>query len=303
MPKIVVVGDYNIDLVLYLDRFPERGETLSGNKFYEGPGGKGSNQAIAAARLGAEVTFFGAIGQDHYGQVALHAWQAAGVRTDYLMQTALVSTAVAMIYVDSSGNNMVAVNQGANLLLKPENVETIADDIKAADMVMCTLGVPLDVVRRVFQIAHTAKVPALLNPAPAQSLPSDMLSLAKYLTPNESELAIVAQAGASSVTPESARHIFQRDDQTLIVTQGEAGATWVTHTDMGTVPTFEVDVKDTVGAGDAFNAGLAVALTEGKSLDEAVRFANATAALSVTKQGAVAGMPRREDVDHLLAEA
>ena len=304
MPKLVVVGDYNIDLVLYLDRFPEPGETLHSHKFFEGPGGNGSNLAIAAARLGADVTFFGAIGQDHYGQVALDAWRFAGVRTDYLVQSARSPSGIAMIYVDdNSGDNMVVVNRGANLLLEPVNLEVIADDIASADMLICTLGVPMDVVRRALQIAKRADVPALLNPAPAQIIPSDIIMLAKYLTPNESELEVIAQAGASSVTPESARHIFQRSDQTLIITQGAAGATWVTRSKLETIPTFEVDdVKDTVGAGDAFNAGFAVALCEGKSMKESVRFAHATAALSVKKIGAVAGMPLREDVDAFLAE-
>lgn len=301
MPKLVVVGDYNIDLVLYLDRFPGPGETLTSNKFSEGPGGKGSNQAIAAARLGADVTFFGAIGQDHYGRVALDAWKAAGVRTEYLLQSAHTPSAVALIYVDGGGQTMVAVNPGANRLLEPTHIENIAAAIREADMLMCTLGIPLPVVRRALQVAQAAQVPALLNPAPAQRLPSDILALTKYLTPNHSELEIIAQAGASTVTPTSARHIFQRDDQTLVVTQGDEGATWVTRTHVKTVPAFASAVKDTVGAGDAFSAGLAVALAEGNDIDAAVRFANAVAALSVTRVGAIAGMPHRADVDALLA--
>ena len=302
MAKIVVVGDYNLDFVLYLDRFPTRGETLKGRKFFEGPGGTGSNQAIGAARLGADVTFFGAVGQDNYGDAALRTWEAEGVRVDKVVRSDEEDTAVAMIYVDSSnGDNMVAVTPGANQILQPQHLEEIVGDIAEADLLLCTLGLPLPVVRRALHIADKAAVPTVLNPSPARSIPADILALSRYFTPNDRELEIIARAGASSITLESARHIFQRDDQTMIVPQGEAGSSWVTRTEMQTIPSFETDVKDTVGAGDAFNAGFAVALAERQSLSDAVRFGNATAALSITQVGAVAGMPQRADVDALIA--
>lgn len=301
MAKLFVVGDFNIDLVLYLDRLPRAGETLNAKRFLEGPGGKGSNQAIAAARLGADVTFFGAIGVDYYGSVAERTWAADGVNTSHLRKDAAYQTAMALINVDVDGNNTIAVHQGANLQLSPADVDGAADAIAEADMLMCTLGVPLDVVARACEIAHERGVRVLLNPAPAVELPVSLVAHVDYLTPNETELAVMLGGDSVGEPDALARQLLQRDDQTIIITQGAAGARWITRTDSAQVPTFTVDVVDTVGAGDAFNAGLAVALSEGKPLAEAMRFANATAALSVQTVGAVAGMPARAAVDAMLA--
>lgn len=301
MPKLFVLGDFNMDLVLYLDRLPNAGETLNANRFFEGPGGKGSNQAIAAARLGADVTFFGAIGNDYYGEVAIRTWQREGVNTDYLMQHDNQDTAMALINVDAEGNNTITVHQGANLTVTPEQLEGATSAIAEADIVMCTLGVPLETVQKAFEIAKAHDTTTILNPAPAIALPQSLLQRADYITPNESELSVIANRdlSADDVTA-AARQLLQNNQQTWVVTLGASGAQWVTQADSQQVATYNVEVVDTVGAGDAFNAGFAVALAEGKPLDAAIQFANANAALSVTKIGAVAGMPTRDELNQFL---
>lgn len=304
MAKIFVLGDFNIDLVLYLDRLPRAGETLNANSFFEGPGGKGSNQAIAAARLGADVTFFGAIGKDYYGEVALRAWQENGVNIDDVQQSDEYQTAMALINVDAEGNNTITVHQGANLRLTSAHVESVADAIREADIVMSTLGVDPNIVQQVFKIAKDAHCTTILNPAPATEISPELLQASDYITPNESELGIIAPKEIKSANDtHAAKMLLVRDDQTIVTTLGADGARWVTKTDSKQIATFNVDVVDTVGAGDAFNAAFAVALSEGQELDDAIRFANAAAALSVQKIGAVDGMPMRDDVMALLTSS
>jgi ribokinase len=301
MANIFVVGDFNIDLVLYLDRLPNAGETLNARRFFEGPGGKGSNQAIAAVRLGADVTFLGAIGKDYYGNVATQAWHENGVNIKYLHQDDAYETAMALINVDLAGNNTIAVHQGANLKLTPQHVENATQAIAKSDIVMCTLGIPLAVVQKVFEIADAHNVIKILNPAPAFKLPDKTLRLVDYITPNETELSVIADIDLTNgEITDTARQLLRDDKQVMVITRGSEGAQWITQTGGGHKPALDVDVVDTVGAGDAFNAGLAVALAERKALDEAIIFANVAAALSVTKNGAVDGMPYRQDVDVLL---
>jgi ribokinase len=251
----------------------------------------------------------------------LETWRAEGIDTGWVLQSAESDTAVAMIYVDSAGHNMIAVAQGANLLRKPEDLDSLAESIAGADMLVCTLGVPLAVAERALILAKRAGTPTLLNPAPAARLTRAMLEAADYITPNESELDILlgsanpsgddSRADASGMNGNAAggpadglvsraRALLCRDDQTLIVTLGAEGARWISRAHTELVPAFRVTAVDTVGAGDCFNAAAAVALAEGKPLTEAVRFANAAAALSVTKRGAVAGMPFRKDCEAFL---
>lgn len=302
MPDIFVVADFNIDLVLYLDRLPDPGETLNAHRFFEGPGGKGSNQAIAAARLGADVRMLAAIGDDYYGEVAARTWQENGINTDFLLRDADYQTAMALINVDRAGNNTITVHQGANLELTPAHVAAAESAIAQADIVMSTLGVPLPVVQRAFEIARAHSTRTLLNPAPAVKLPDNLIRLADIITPNETELATIAatDVSVSATLLETVRTMLHDDSQMMVVTRGADGAQYITPTESHLLPTFNVDVVDTVGAGDAFNAGFAVALAEGKSPDAAIRFANACAALSVTKIGAVAGLPHRQAVEDLL---
>lgn len=300
--KIVVVGSFNTDLVSYLQRMPRPGETVHGDTFATGAGGKGSNQAVAAARLGAEVTFIGRVGSDVFANLAYEIWDAEGVSRDYVIQDPDHATGVAPILVDSQGENMIVVVLGANLNIQPSDIDAAKDRIAAADVLLAQLEINLDMVAYALKTAKKLGVATILNPAPATPLSSDTMQLADYLTPNETELETLSgQAGQDDVTGR-ARALLTRDGQTAVVTLGAQGAQIVSQNQSVRLETFEVDVVDTTGAGDAFNAGLAVALAEGRDLPAAVRFANATAALSVTKLGTARSAPRRAEVDALITE-
>lgn len=288
--KIVVVGSFNTDLTTYMERLPRPGETVHGRKFVTGPGGKGSNQAVAAARLGAEVTFVGRVGVDAFGDMALRMWQQEGINTAYVVRDTEQPTGVAPILVDDSGENMIVVALGANLTVSSQDVDAARPAIATADVVIVQLEIRQETTAYALQVAKEYGVRTILNPAPASPLPSEVLALADYLTPNETELEVLGQ-----------RDLLTSDTQTLVMTAGAEGAVW-TRKDgsTGKIPTFVVKVVDTTGAGDAFNGGLSVALAEGKSLTDAIRFANATAALCVTRPGTAPSMPQRAEVDALL---
>lgn len=297
--KIVVAGSFNTDLTSYMRRMPRPGETVHGERFVTGAGGKGSNQAVAAARLGADVTFIGRLGKDVFAELAYEIWDDEGVNRDYVAQDDEVATGVAPILVDSSGENSIVVVLGANLRVQPADIDAARDKIAGADILIVQLEINLDMVAYALQVAKAEGVTTILNPAPAAALPAETLALADYLTPNQTELEALGDGGA---VVEAARSLLTRDDQTAVVTLGSAGAQIVNVADTALVRSFDVDVVDTTGAGDAFTAGLAVALAEGAALAEAVRFANATAALCVTKPGTARSTPYRHEVDALLAK-
>ena len=297
--KIVVVGSFNTDLTSYMARMPRPGETVHGERFVTGAGGKGSNQAVAAARLGADVTFIGRVGKDVFANLAYEIWDAEGVNRDYVTQDDEHATGVAPILVDASGENSIVVVLGANLRLKSADIDAARQRIAAADVLIAQLEINLDMVAYALRSAKELGVKTILNPAPAAELPPATLALADYLTPNETELESLAGSGLD--VSEAARGLLTRDDQRAVVTLGAQGARIVKPGESLTVPAFAVDVVDTTGAGDAFNAGLAVALAEGSTLEEAARFANATAALCVTKPGTARSTPYRGEVDALLA--
>jgi ribokinase len=279
MAKIVVVGSFNADLVSYMARMPRPGETVPGRKFVTGPGGKGSNQAVAAARLGAEVTFVGRIGQDVFAPLALDLWQREGINTDYVVQDPGHATGVAPIFVDDAGENSIVVVLGANLAVSRGDVDAAADAIAQADVLLTQLEIDYDTVAYALKFAKERGVKTILNPAPAGHLPAHVVELADYVTPNETELQVLSSQ---------------------VLTLGPQGARYVRKGETAIVPGFPVEVVDTTGAGDAFNAGLAVALAEGKSLVKAITFANATAALCATQPGAAPSMPGREQVETLV---
>lgn len=299
--KIVVVGSFNADLISYMARMPKPGETVHGDRFVTAAGGKGSNQAVAAARLGAEVTFIGRVGNDVFANLAYEIWDAEGVNRDFVSREEEHATGVAPILVDSSGENMIVVVLGANSRVKPADIDAARERIAAADVLIAQLEINLDMVAYALETAKALGVATILNPAPAAELPAETIQLADYLTPNETELETLS--GMSSDVEAAARELLTRADQTAVVTLGAQGAQIVTGSDSATVPTYEVDVVDTTGAGDAFNAGLAVALAEGRPLKDAVRFANAAAALSVAKPGAAPSTPYRPEVDALYERA
>jgi len=296
--KIVIVGSFNTDLTSYLDRMPRPGETVSGDRFVTGPGGKGSNQAVAAARLGADVTFVGRVGKDVFANLAYGIWESEGVNTDYVIEDPDHATGVAPIFVDSSGENMIVVVLGANLNIQQSDIDAAKDVIADADVLMVQLEINHDMVGYALKVASELGITTILNPAPAAKLPEDYVKLANYITPNETELEVLSGSNSDDVVT-NAKSLLTTDEQTVVVTMGSQGAQIVQQNTQALVGTFNVDVVDTTGAGDAFNGGLAVALAEGKSLTDAVKFANATAALCVTKPGTAPSMPQRADVDAL----
>lgn len=296
--KIVVVGSFNMDLTAYMERLPRPGETVSGRLFVTGPGGKGSNQAVAAARLGADVTFIGRVGQDVFAESALNTWRQEGINTDYVIRDPQHATGVAPIWVDDSGENSIVVVLGANLAMQQSDVDAAADVIASADVLICQLEINYNIVEYALRVAKQKGIRTILNPAPAGRIDSQVLALADYLTPNETELE--ALSGMSGAVEPAARALLTRDDQIVVVTVGAQGAQWVSRTGSSRLPAFPVNVVDTTGAGDAFSGGFAVALAEGRSLEDAITFANATAGLCVTRPGTAPSMPTRAEVEALL---
>ncbi|MBZ0281537.1 MAG: ribokinase [Anaerolineae bacterium] len=296
--KIVIVGSFNMDLTAYMERLPRPGETVNGRKFVTGPGGKGSNQAVAAARLGAEVTFVGRVGQDVFAEQAFNIWRQEGIHTDYVIRDANQATGVAPIWVDDAGENSIVVVLGANLAMSQADIDAAAEVIAQADVLITQLEINYDIVGYALKVAKQKGIRTILNPAPAGHLPPDVVALADFMTPNETELESLS--GQSGSVESNARSLLTREGQTVVVTLGAQGAQWVSKDAANQIPAFKVQVVDTTGAGDAFNAGFAVGLAEGKSLDEAIAFANATAALCVTRPGTAPSMPRRDEVEALL---
>jgi ribokinase len=294
MARVVVVGSINMDLVTVAQRFPAPGETLLGERFLSVHGGKGGNQAVAAARLGAEVHMIGAVGDDPFGQPLCDALAEEGIHIEHVARIAHCSSGTASITV-ANGENQIIVVPGANAQLTPTHVRNAQDVIAQADAVLVQMEVPLQTVEATLRVAHQQHVPVILNPAPAQQLPTEWLQLARYITPNQHELATLLGADAS----EDFRVLMRQAPCPVVLTRGAEGAWFREQGEPQHQESFEVKVVDSTGAGDTFNGALAVYLHEG--LDVAVRKACAAAALSVTQLGARAGMPHRADVDALLA--
>lgn len=293
MTRIVVVGSINMDLVTLAPRFPAPGETLMAESFHTIPGGKGANQAVAAARLGAEVSLIGALGNDVFGTQLRQRLIDEGVDIEHVQSLDDCASGTASITV-AQGDNHILVVPAANAQVMPGQVERAKELIERADAVLVQMEIPLQTVEATVRLAHKLGVPVILNPAPAQPLPTDWLKLANYVTPNQHELAILLDAGAT----EDFHALMQRAPCPVVLTRGDEGA-W--YRDDGAPlhqPGFRVDVVDTTGAGDTFNAALAVFLHEG--LPIAVKKACAAAALSVSRLGAQGGMPRLSEVEALL---
>jgi ribokinase len=299
-PHVCVVGSTNVDLFFRTERLPRPGETLAGKSFHLGYGGKGANQAVMAARLGARVSMVGRVGRDVFGEEALRNFHREQVETAHVQVDAERPTGVASIVVDDAAENCILIVPGANHGLTPAHVQDAAAVIRAADVVLCQLEVPVECCLEAFRLARAAGVRTILNPAPAAALPDELLRLTDLCVPNETE--IEALTGAP-VAPEgmeaAARALRRRGPRMVIVTLGARGAL-VVDDDTRNVPAFAVRAVDPTGAGDAFIGSLAVFLAEGVQLTEAVRRANAAAALSVTRLGTQTAYPRRGEVEALL---
>ncbi|HWU77506.1 MAG TPA: ribokinase [Rhodanobacter sp.] len=294
MTRIVVVGSINMDLVTQATRFVGPGETILGQGFVTVAGGKGANQAVAAARLGAEVALVGAIGDDVFGRQLHAGLEAEAIDLAHVHALSDASSGTASITV-AGGENQIIVVPAANARVTPAQVQQAHAEIRRADAVLVQMEIPLETVEATLRLGHRLGVPVILNPAPAQRLPAEWLKLARYVTPNQHELAILLGADAS----DDFRDLMQRAPCPLVLTRGEEGAWYRDQGEPVHQPGFKVDVVDSTGAGDTFNAALAVFLHEG--LPAAVRKACAAAALSVGKLGAQGGMPRLADLDAWLA--
>jgi ribokinase len=294
MTRLVVVGSINMDLVTVSPRFPAPGETLLGERFVSVHGGKGGNQAVAAARLGAQVHMIGAVGDDAFGQPLCDALSAEGVDIEHVVRIGDCSSGTASITV-SGGENQIIVTTGANAQVTPVQVNEAREAIARADAVLVQMEIPLETVEATLRLGHALHVPVILNPAPAQRLPLEWLQLARYITPNQHELAILLGADAG----EDFRALMRRSPCPVVLTRGAEGAWFREEGEAQHQEGFHVEAVDSTGAGDTFNAALAVFLHEG--LPIAVRKACAAAALSVTRLGARGGMPHPAEVDALLA--
>ncbi len=302
IPKITVVGSSNTDLVAKTPKLPSPGETVIGSKFIIAPGGKGANQAVAIARLGGDVTFVAKLGMDDFGDQAVNNFKKDNINTDFIFRTPNSPSGVALIFVDDTGENVIVAVQGANAELLPKDVEKAKPIIEHSDALVLQLEVPLETVAYAVSIAKSAKIPVVLNPAPGKKLDSDLIELIDYLTPNETEAEILTEMKViDDITAKSAGlKLLEFGAKNVVITLGKRGAMLITAKECELIPGFNVSAVDTTAAGDAFNGGLAFAIASKRTVKDAVRFANAVAALSVTKIGAQPSMPFKSEVDEFL---
>ena len=284
---------------------PNKGETYIGNSFKLGPGGKGSNQAVAARSAGAETMFITKIGKDTFGEMAMKLYEDEGINSKYVWEIPDMSTGAASIVVnEETGDNAIIVVPGAADAMVPEDLDTAEAGIADCAFFMASLEVPIPVMQHGLRVAKRNGVPTILNPAPAALLPDEVYELSDYFTPNETEAAILAGIPVVTIedAEEAAKIFLQRGINTVVITLGEKGAYVRNSVINQHVPAFDMGGKvlETTGAGDAFNGGFAYALAEGMSLIEAVRFGSATAAISVTRLGTAPAMPVNSEIQDLL---
>jgi ribokinase len=306
-PALVVVGSLNMDFVVSVDRLPAPGVTVLGQDFKLLPGGKGANQACAAGKLGGRsvaVRMIGRVGYDVFADHLKASLSAAAVDVTFVHATRAQATGVALIWVDRQGQNSIVVASGANHELAAADVEAMRKTLRVATLALFQLETPLDTVQAALKLAREEGAMTVLDPAPAQSLPAGLLAQVDILTPNESEALLLCGRPASRVTladaPALAEELRKLGPKAVIHKLGDQGCLLLDGAGPRRFPAYTVEVRDTTAAGDTFNAALAVALAEGKRMEEAIPFANAAAAISVTRLGAQASAPSRAEVDAFL---
>ncbi|WP_339281703.1 ribokinase [Paenibacillus sp. FSL H8-0282] len=299
---IVVIGSLNMDMVVRTNRSPNAGETLIGQAFALSPGGKGANQAVAAARLGAEVSMIGRVGKDTFGSEMLEIIRNEGIHIEHISVSEHEATGVASIVIEEDGENRIIVVPGANIELTVEDIQALEAVISQAKIIVLQLEMDLAMSEQAIAIAHRKGIPVILNPAPARVLKDEMLAQVSYLTPNETEAGILSgmTVDSAETAEQAARILLQKGVQNVIVTLGSKGALIVNAEGAKAVPGFPVKAVDTVAAGDSFNGALAQQLVIGKTMEEAVSFANAVGALAVGKEGAIPSLPQLSEVEQFL---
>ncbi|KNH23655.1 ribokinase [Priestia megaterium] len=292
MAKVTVIGSSSMDLVVTSNIRPGAGETVLGESFKTVPGGKGANQAVAAARLGADVSMIGCVGEDHYGKAILENFKSNGVSVKNVKPVTDSDSGTAHIIL-AEGDNSIVVVKGANDYITPDYVEKAKEKIKEADIVLIQQEIPEETVEYVAQLCQELKVPLLLNPAPARPLKAEVIEQVSYITPNEHEAELLFEG-------KEKEEVLKQYPNKLFITEGKQGVRYFNGEKEVLVPSYQVETIDTTGAGDTFNAALAVALAEGMGFEKGIQFANRAASLSVTKFGAQGGMPTRKEVEESL---
>jgi len=301
-PNILVIGSTNTDLVIRSKRLPTSGETVTGGEFYIAAGGKGANQAVAAARAGADVSFIGCVGDDDFGKQTFSNLKKEGIDTNLIKIEQGSASGVAFILVDYNGSNLISVAPGANFKLFPEDIKNKQAEIKKSAFLLLQLEIPLNTVKTSIEMASEMGTQILLNPAPAQSIAENILAKVDYLTPNEHELSILVNRPIKSANDqiEAAKHLVKVGVKHIFITKGEQGVVLINQDGMKSYPAKKTTAVDTVGAGDCFSGCLASALSEGKDLNEAVNFAQSAAAIAVTRKGAQPSLPYRDEILKML---
>ena len=304
-PVVVVLGGINMDLVATSARMPEVGETIFGRSFHTAPGGKGANQAVAAARLGAEVRMVGRVGDDQFGPTLLEGMRSEDIDVSGVSIDPVNPSGVALILLDDQAQNIIVAVYGANMACDEQEVLSVRDALKGADVLLLQLEVPLPVALRAAGLARELGVTVVWDPAPALDMGQDAYRLCDVLTPNQIEAEFLT--GIAVTDPDSAERaakaLVDQGAPAAVAKLGEGGAFFLAADESGFVPAFDVNAVDSVAAGDAFAAGLGVALAEGQPFRDAVMFGSAVGALAVTKSGAQEAMPYRHEVDALLARS
>ncbi|MEI2360278.1 ribokinase [Priestia megaterium] len=292
MAKVTVIGSSSMDLVVTSNIRPGAGETVLGESFKTVPGGKGANQAVAAARLGADVSMIGCVGEDHYGKAILENFKSNGVSVENVKPVTDSDSGTAHIIL-AEGDNSIVVVKGANDYITPDYVEKAKEKIKEADIVLIQQEIPEETVEYVAELCQELKVPLLLNPAPARPLKAEVIEQVSYITPNEHEAELLFEG-------KEKEEVLKQYPNKLFITEGKQGVRYFNGKKEVLVASYQVETIDTTGAGDTFNAALAVALAEGMGFEKGIQFANRAASLSVTKFGAQGGMPARKEVEESL---
>jgi len=296
--SIIVVGSSNTDMVIRAEKFPVPGETILGGKFFLFPGGKGANQAVAAARLGGQVTFIAKVGSDIFGEQALQQFKKEGIRTQFIVSDPKNPSGVALITVDVNGANTIVVAQGANGALTSADIQKAEKEFEHVNILLMQLEIPMDAVVHAAKLATRHRGKIILNPAPARPLPDELLKDLFVITPNQSEAESLLQMEITDINSVqiAAKKLHDKGVKHVVITLGAEGAFLFDHSGGRHITAPKVIPIDTTAAGDVFNGALAVAIAENKSVDEAVAFANGAAAISVTKMGAQTSAPFRNEL-------